>query len=463
MGEQWLPHQHPADGPTYLAIVKALERDIQSGRLQPGDRLPPQRELAKTMGISLGTVSRAYTEASKKELIYGGGRSGTFVGQRGAAPADFQTSSPAGAGAPIDLARNYPAIIDDPDLSSLLKGISESTYSQFLLRYTGAGGYLRHRKAGTAWLRALGLDVHESQILPTSGAQEALAATLVTIARPGDIIAVDQLTYPGMHSLCSVLGLKLLGVPSDDDGIIPDELGRLARAHTIKALYVVPTLSNPTGSTIPIERRRAIAQLAEREDFFIIDDDIYRALLPAPPPTFAELTPARCFLVASVSKTVCGGLRVGFTLPPANYLEALKKTQLSLIYNVSPIPMEVFARLVDDGLLFPLIKTRREDAARRQSIALEYLADFGLAAGIPSYSVWLTLPDHWNAKSFAISAQQLGILLCDSGCFALDDPPPVEAVRICLSAAESLDILRTALKTLARLLEQTPHRGEFTV
>jgi DNA-binding transcriptional MocR family regulator len=463
MTANWVPSVKPAEGPAYVAIVQALEQDIQAGRLRPGDRLPTQRDLAEQLGVALGTVTRAYNEAMGRGLIHSGGRLGTFVGLPDAVPADFQVKESGEAEEVINLAHNYPATLDNPDLSEAFRELAVYQHSPYLLRYTTPEGYRRHRQAGAKWAEMLGLKVNSDRVLPSAGAQQALAAVLLTLAKPGDAIAADHLTYPGIKSLCSLFRMRLLPIASDAEGIIPDELERAAQEDEIKALYVVPTLNNPTNAIIPSKRRKEIARIAKRRGMMIIEDEIYRALVESPPAMFAELEPDRTFLVASVSKIIAGGLRAGFIIPPVEYHERLGNTLYTLNLNISHLPLEIVARWIEDGTVGRIIDRRRRDAVNRQAIARECLGPIGLTDSTVSYSVWLPLPAPWTASAFVSEARRRGVLLSGSDIFSAGDVPPLEAVRMCLSAAPDTNRLRSALDIIAKLLSQTPRRTGFTI
>ncbi|MBU0755112.1 MAG: PLP-dependent aminotransferase family protein, partial [Planctomycetes bacterium] len=291
------------DDPRYLSIVRAIEKDVYDGRLAQGDRMPTHRELADALGIAIGTVTRAYAVAEQRGLIRGEGRRGTFVGKSRGGRSSLASLTQAKPDV-IDLSINYPIYSEDPDLRQALRRITRRTDLQAFLRYPPPEGYPRHREAGAAWIKKMGLVVDPDAVLITAGAQHALSVAFATVAKPGETILTEALTYPGVKAVAEMLGLRLVGVPLDEEGVIPEALDALCRKWKARAFYTIPTIQNPTGSVLSETRRKEVASLAQKHDFLVVEDDIHRLLATKPPPLFAEILPDRTALIASPSKAV---------------------------------------------------------------------------------------------------------------------------------------------------------------
>jgi DNA-binding transcriptional MocR family regulator len=229
----WAPALDRTSGPLYLAIADAIAADVASGRLAAGARLPPQRALADALGVDFTTVSRAYAQARKRGLLEGRVGQGTYI----STPRKPAPESPGGA---VDMSMNLPPRFDDRALSARMwSGIGtlkEPGGLDLLLRYQEAGGAPRDRAAGARWLAPRVAALATSRVLVAPGAQGALLAVASLLARPGDTICTEALTYPGFRALAAHLGIRLAGVAMDDHGLLPDAFEALCRKWTPKAL-----------------------------------------------------------------------------------------------------------------------------------------------------------------------------------------------------------------------------------
>lgn len=447
----WKPDLGPEAVGIYASILEALKRDIASGRLSAGDRLPTHRRLARDLGVAVGTITRAYREAERQGLIYGDGRRGTFVGSKAAGrrgePAPRPSQVP-----PVDLSRFIPPAVNDPDLAGALRNLAASRGVQRLLHYTRAPGWDHHRAAGARWVNALGMEVEADDVILTSGGQNAILTVLLAVAGKGDLIAANQHIYPGIKFAAEHLGLDLVGIEADRDGILPDALASCCEKRDVRFLYCVPTFSNPTNAVFPESRRHAIAEMAGKYGFEIIEDEISRRLLPESLPLISSLAPERSYLVAPVTKLLGGGVRISYLVGPAGVREKLYTAVHTTALMVSPILAEIAAVWIEDGTADRVIAERREENARRNEAAAEILSGLEFNAWPTSYFIWLTLPDSWPATSFAAEAQTHGVKVAPSCCFSVDPEREANAVRVCLGAAQDLDTLRRALAVLAGVI-----------
>src|SRR5688572_24872410 len=246
----WTPDLTQADEPLYLVIAAALARDVESGKLAPGTRLPTHRELARALRVNVGTITRAYAEAARRGLVDGEVGRGSYVrhpAARGLGSAPPKTV-PEGV---VDLAFNLPA--GGPSASE------RSTALVALARradldecFTGyhLQGLASHRAAGAQWIARTGIAADPERLLVTGGAQHALAVALATCAKPGDVILAEMLTYTGLKPLARLLGLRLHPVAIDDHGLVPEAFESACRGNSVKALFAQPTAQNPTAVTL---------------------------------------------------------------------------------------------------------------------------------------------------------------------------------------------------------------------
>ena len=272
----WRPVLKDGVQPIYLRIADAIADDILSGRLAVGERLPPLRDLASGLKLNYATVSRAYSEAQRRGLIYSRVGQGSFVCRPGGV-----SRRSASAGRSVDMTMNLPP----ESQSTLLRERMEAGLRalgpdlQPLMRYQEFGGSAEDKEAAVAWLQRRPLNVDVDRVLVCPGVQSALLAVLGSLARPGDVVLCEALTYPGLRAIAGQLGIRLLGLPLDEDGIDPDALARLCAEHHPKALYCNPVLLNPAVVTLSEERRHRLVQIARKHNLAIIEDDAY-GLLP---------------------------------------------------------------------------------------------------------------------------------------------------------------------------------------
>ena len=285
----WMPDLTGRRGPTYLSIADALADDIQAGRLATGTRLPTHRELADALRVTVGTVTRAYGEAQRRNLISGEVGRGTFVGRAAGGPGRseglFGRVAPMEPGL-IDLSLNR-AIqgLTGSDLADALRSLAEAEDLDTLLDYQPDPGAPTHRAAAAAWLNGRGLTASPEHVVLTTGAQSAITAVLSCLTHPQDIVLTEALTYPGVKSAARLLHLRLEGLALDEQGIVPAALERALRTTEARVLYAIPTLQNPTTRVMPLERRSAVVELCRRYDVTLIEDSVYSFLVEdAPPP-----------------------------------------------------------------------------------------------------------------------------------------------------------------------------------
>jgi DNA-binding transcriptional MocR family regulator len=210
-------------------------------------------------------------------------------------------------------------------------------------------------------------------------------------------------------------------------------------------------------------RRKAVASIADKHGFVIIEDEINRALLPDPPPLLSSIVPERSFLVASVSKVVAAGLRACFVVSPPESLSKLNDGVHATLQMVSPLLLEILTLWLRDGTVDNTIRRRVTESTQRHSLFQKILGSRYEAITSPfGYSAWLMLPSSWSTHRFVAEARARGVVISPAEAFALNGCKPSNAVRLCLGANTSQDALRRALTTLSEILEN-PRRSRSPV
>jgi len=458
----WKPGFEGSDQSLYVWLSRAISTDVERGVLKVGTRLPTHRKMADTLGVAVGTVTRAYSEAERRGLIRSEGRRGTFVGPP-------QTSSSIlsaiarGFANGVDLSKNHPSHHLDPDLGGAIRRIARAKDVQALLEYPPAAGLARHREAGSKWFNQLGAAAEPESVFVTAGAQHALAVIFAAETRRGDIITAENLTYPGVKAVAEQFDLQTVGIPADEQGLIPDALESVCRQRPIRLLYCNPSVANPTNTLSPLSRRQDLATVAEKYGLTIVEDEIMRPLLSEHPGFIADLLPEQTYLVISASKAVAAGLRVGFVRAPAKSRQKMVDSLNASCLGVPPLMAELFSNWLDDGTIDSIVARRRSDTAARQKLAAELLAGFKHRGHPVSYHVWLELPEGWTGMKLAQAAQTRGAVVTPAEVFAIDTRSTINAVRLSLVVPSTLEVLRNGLRTVVGLLRGNASHEMATV
>jgi DNA-binding transcriptional MocR family regulator len=444
----WAPRLSGHGGPRFLQIADALQAAVADGSLKPGDRLPPQRQLAAQLDVDLTTVTRAYDEARRRNLLEGRGARGTYV----AAPKVELTSI-------LDLSMNTPPPPDGVDFGDLLKqGLSQvlmRSDNELLMTYHLAGGSDSDRQAGAKWLEPMFGPLDSSQLLVCPGAQAAIAALILALTEPGDIILAEPMSYPGLRAAAAQFGRQVIAVAADRHGMAPEMLEQACRQHKPRLVFLNPTLQNPTAVTMPERRRKEIASIAKRCDVRIVEDDPYWLLADSPPPPIATFAPEQVYYISTLSKCLTPGLRVAFVLmrdpqERERFMAALR----SFALMAAPLSAALATQWILDGSAERLMAGVSKEARLRHRMARDILAGRYSGAG-DGLHVWLELPAYWNSSQLARAADSEGIAVTLAEAFATGGGS-VNAIRISLGSIKDRGRLQAGLQRLSHLLARRP-------
>lgn len=332
--------------PQYQRIASLVRGRIAAGDLRVGERLPAIRVLAAELGVGRRTVEAAYAELSAEGLLEGRHGQGTFVADpaigprrapREAVPWVSGHREPIvtrGAISARQVLREALRPDRRPDQISFILGAPATDLFPLgelqralnaTLREEGVGalgyeateGYAPLRTAIARHLLGLGLAAGPEEVIVTSGAQQAIDLALRALTRPGDYVATESPTYLGILEACEANGVRLIGVPLDDEGMEVDRLAPLLAEYRPKLLLTIPDCHNPTGITMSLSRRRALLTLAAAHDLPILEEDAYGELRygGTPVPRLRALPGGeRVIYVSSFSKVMLPGLRLGYLL-----------------------------------------------------------------------------------------------------------------------------------------------------
>jgi DNA-binding transcriptional MocR family regulator len=433
----WSPRLPDSAEPIYARIADALERDVRAGVLISGSQLPTHRDLARSLGITAVTVTRAYAEAARRGLVESATGRGTFV-------RTARTTAPIAQTTAIDLATNVvniPLPLPSPAmLDRAAKTLASATYA------AGAGSE-RHRAAGAAWV---GRNTDPSRVVVTAGTQHAILLAFAATARAGDTILTESVTYHGARAIASMLGIRLEPLPLDRYGIVPDAFERAVRGRGPKVLYTIPSLHNPTGIVFPEKRRRELASVAAKHGVTIIEDDVCGFLLETTLPPIASFAPDRTIFLTGLGKALAPSLRVGYLAAPDAYLPRLNSALAASVLFASPVTAELAASWIEDGTAARIVEVKRAEVALRNRTARRILPK--AAGDARSGHLWMELPKRWTPDAFADEARRRRVRVASATSFAVGETP--RAVRVTIGSPSTVAELETALHILAGIGEE---------
>lgn len=455
--KNWVPEIRQTDLPRYVGIAEAIGADIASGRLKPGDRLPPQRQIAEVLGTDISAISRGYAEAARRGYVQAHVGRGTFVldPRAGKPSADPRRTSEE------DPRMNMPPEPEDPKLIAKMQaGLSHVAANIVpLLRYQTPLGGDKDKEIAGKWLHANGLSFVPERFAVAPGAHAAIDAALTVLRQPGTVVLCEQVTYPGIRAIAARLGLELVEVDEDEHGISPDALEAAIAGHSTAVLYLNPTLRNPTTHTIAAQRRSEISRVLRAHQTPLIEDDAYRFVATNAPAPICDSLPDLGWHVAGISKVFGAGLRLAYVqVPNAAFLGPFVKAVRAAHVMTSPISLALLSTWIEDGTAAQVQAFVRSAARERQQIAKEALTGMTFDSAPDAFNIWLTLPDGLNrAEALArLFGRQIGILPSD---FFIPSGAGQDKLRICLGGPISQESLRKELQQVHHALSAPDWSG----
>ena len=436
----------------YRVIADKLAAEVTAGRLRPGDRLPPQRRFARRHGIASSTAARVYGELVRRGLAVGEVGRGTFI-RAAQPPLDPALAEPSGAR--VDLELNFAVLPEQPALLSASLGrLLRADVLGDALQPLGVTGTKAAREATASTLAHAGWEPEPDRISFAGNGRQAIAGAIAALVPIGERLGVEALTYPVVKGIAARLGVTLVPIEMDQDGLSPRSLAAVHRATPLRAVYLQPTLHNPLAVTMPEARRRELAETVEVLDLPVIEDHIYAFLYDDVPP-LAAFAPERTVLVDSLSKRLAPGLTLGFAVSPRAFGDRVAAATRSGAWSAPGFAVEAATCWMSDGTASTIAEGKRRDAAARQRIVAERLGEFALRTDPRAYHCWWQLPDHWRAETFVGAAARRGIAVTPAAAFTIGNGHAPNAVRMALSSP-SLETLAAALDVLAGIARGTP-------
>ncbi len=431
--------------PRYKLIVDEIAAQINTGELPPGYKLATHRQLAAEYKIALVTASRVYAELEEMGLVSGEAGRGTFVRET-ALPLGNGIDQPAAKEGVIDLNFNSPSLPSQTQLlRDSLQKLAASGDLDALLHYQPHAGRKHEREIMAQHLTYSGVHVDAQQVLIVSGAQHGLACTVMTLLKPGDVVAVDALTYPGFKVLAQVHRLELVAIPVTEQGPDLDALDKLCEQRPVRAIYSMPTMHNPLGWVLSQQQRERIVVIAQSHDLLIIEDAAYAFLAENPPPPLIALSPDNCVYISGISKSIATGLRVGYIAAPQKWVAKIDRTIRATTWNTPGLMTALACSWVENKTVVLLEQEKRDDARKRQQVAAKVFEGMSYISHPSSYFLWLPLPEEVREDQVVMALLELGISVSGAEPFSTADNVP-HAIRVALGSVAFKKLEKALLK-----------------
>lgn len=441
--------------PLYESIAIIIKDGIQNGDLKPGDHLPPYRELADQIGVTGGTVARGYNLAASWGLVFGEVGRGTIVSspesRYGHVPFnlnnsyfDFGILKPTST---TDLALRKRAFED-----TLIK-IGRRWKNKSFIGFPPEFGLAHYRKAGANWISRHGIEADEKEVLLTAGGQEAFHLLLMTLIRPGEPLLVEEFTHISIKELGSILNIKMIRIPMDDQGIMPDSLRVTAKQSKARVLFITPTYNSPTTAIMNQQRREQIIDIAIKNNLFIIENGIFSNFVADPPAPIAAICPEQTAYVASLSFCASPEIRVGYLKALRKIIPRLQAAKRALAVSHSMIAAEIATHWIESGILDDLIQWQIQEIRSRAEIAAEILGNLYFNYSPDGMFIWMTLPEQWRVADFVKAANDRNVMTMESERFVIGRGVAPHAVRISLTSAQTRELFIEGLKIISDLLD----------
>ena len=486
---------HPL--PLYAQIVTQLREMIRRGALKAGDRLPANRELAKTLGVNRNTITAAYEELIAEGVIRSHVGQGTFVNdvplEIGAVRAERVTPFPMSWNAVLtDQPRessysNFMNLQPKKDTISLSYGLPQTEMFPLedfrlslnrafrkegatLLQLGLSGGYQPLQQYLASHLALMGIQVTPDEVLITNGCQQSLDLISRILVRPGDEVVLENPTFPGAISVFCGANSKFISVPVTRRGIDLDVLEDILTQRRPKLIYLVPTFQNPTGVAMDIASRRRLLELAARHRVPIIEDDVYRELRY----DGADVLPLKALdkyglviYINSFSKVGFPGLRVGWMVAPRPLLEHLKALKQRSDVHASMLSQAAIYEFARQGLLHKHVRRAKKVYTERRDAMLTALekyfpaeAEWNKPEG--GMTIWVQLPEALNTSQLLLEAAKQGVVFSPGEYFYASQPQR-NLMRLSFTMTDAIHI-EIAVKRLGALIKSQltswkSHRG----
>lgn len=478
--------------PLYVQIRDQIRERILSGALPIGERLEPSRELAKRLGVHRTTVSNAYADLEAEGLIEGTVGRGTFVATyvatlrqstpvRRRASSDFYWDSFFAPDQEDDSLGRLMASALEPGVISLAATHASSELCPVdlvrrateavmrregakLVEYGSSDGYPPLKRYLQARLQRDGIAVEADELIITSGCQQSLDLLRRILVGPGDAVACENPTYPGLSQAFDLPGTRLIGIPVGPEGMDLDYLEAVLEQTKLKLILANPNFHNPTGRSMPLAARKRLLELAARFQVPVAEDDIYGLLRYTGreiPPLKTMDTTGLAIYLNSFSKIGFPGFRVGWIAASRRVVERLRTAKQRSDLHTNILGQAVLEEFCRRGWLDKLIRKTRKVYARKLGVlrrAAEETFPPEVTVDYPEggMAAWVELPAGLDAGELLGKARDQRVVFAPARFFYFQNPRH-NALRLCFTTVSD-EQLDKAVRILGALLRSEVRR-----
>lgn len=446
----WKPKILKINKAIYTEIANALEGDIKKGLLKPGDKLPPQRELADFLDVNLSTITRAFAVCEMKGLISGTIGRGTFVAN------DVQVSSEMLNDEQlqdcIDMGASHPLYEQNKYVTKTMQQILKKTNVSNLLNYSEPLGRMSHRINAHAWLKTFNINAEIENIMITSGLQNSLTIILASLFKRGNKIATNTVTYPGFKNIANMLGIKLVPIDFDRSSMDIKALDQKCKLENISGIYLIPDHHNPTTLTMTQEERYNISEVIKKYNLICIEDATYSFLSDNKIEPISSIIPEHSIYISTVSNSLCAGLRISFLVVPEKLKERIADGIKNVNTMASPFDSETVSRLIESGLATKIVKEKVNSIKSRNKITNSILDCCNIYGDSHSQFRWILLDKWCSGNHFEKVTRENGVQIFCSERFAVGSNRILPAARIAICSPKDEDELIKGLSILKSII-----------
>ncbi|HLI08937.1 MAG TPA: PLP-dependent aminotransferase family protein [Ktedonobacteraceae bacterium] len=478
--------------PLYQQICQKLREAILSGELAEGVRLPTERALAHELGVNRTTVMNAYNQLASEGLIEGHVGRGTLVRRNSYNQREREESYendvpswlcglPAGEldllGPDARILNELASMGEQKEVISLAAGTPAQNLlpvevlrsilddgldiaRQSALSYSPVEGLHSLRRGIAARMRKRGVSIDTSQILILSGSTQGIGLLGRLLLRQGDEVVVEVPTYLGAIQTFRALGARVIGVPTDSDGMRVDLLESVLARHHPRLIYTQPTFHNPTGVVMSPERRRRLLLLSRRYQTPILEDDPYGEMYfegKAPQPLKALDSSEQVLYLSTYSKLLAPGLRVAWLAAPEPMIERLTLHKQIFDLNTNTLGQwlvsEILQRdLLDDHLAHVRQRYQEKRDLMLDAISKHWPSSVRVNRPVGGFHLWCRLPSDMRARALLRECAR------DHVAFVIGEPFHVDGggkqhFRLCFASSEE-DYIEEGIKRIGEAIQR---------
>lgn len=449
---EWIPVIDKTQKPIYLSIVKSIENDIEKGILTHGQKLPPQRLVANYLGISHGTVTRAYKDCEIKGILKAVTGKGTFVNNSIGLPASILTASHEDY--TISLGMSTPLYECNKYIKECVKKVSESIDYDVAFKFSPPEGHKKHRYIISEWLRQYNIKASFENILITAGTQNALSVILMSVFNKGDRIITDELTYTGLKSIATYMGIILVAVEGDENGMYENELEKTLNRENIQGIYLIPDNHNPFSTILSEEKRRNIAKIIEKHKILLIEDATFSFLHKGETTPIREYIPDNTFYIHSTSKAINTNFRVAYLVSPKKYVSHLAEAISNLIFFTSPYIVETICLLHETKLYDKIAEYQLTLLKKKNKIFDDVFKDYKTIKSSNGMFRYVYLSDNVDSDLIEKLCLDKGVQVFAIKRFSVSSNHKYNGIRVSISAAKNDSDLHTGLTIVKDILKK---------